>query len=932
MNVRIGEAQQEIGELFLRPKVQDHRNSKDKTINGKGNQFIEFCIDENLCILNGRTEGDLDGELTFSSGVGCSVNDLCAMSCDGLELVESFQVINNLFSDHFPIKLELSFHIADHIENKMNLLPKLTWKNNKREEYQNNIRENMSTLKETKLQLEIHDLVNLITISKPTVNNFQLFKPKQKWYNNECQKARKKAFKELDIFRKNNNEESRVRYLAANNHYKRIVEQSKITYFEELAQKISLVHDSQGWWDVAREIRNSNLMIGPCISAAQFKQYFEIFFNPPLSTQHYEYASPNVEIPELDADITLEELKDMLGKLKDNKAPGEDRIPYEFIKNAPDEYLLELVQVYNIILNTGNIDESFLKSIIFPIYKKGDMNDVQNYRAIAFMNCIVKILMGIINERLTRWVENNSILTEFQAGFRKKYSTVDNIFNLTSIIHLKLAEKKKVYAFFVDFKAAFDGIPRKALIYKLYNLGVSRKIVRLIENLYSNTKAAIWTGTEFSEYFDILSGVKQGCLLSPLLFALFINDLHDELGGGLFIDDLNIRVLKYADDIVLLADDVKVLQEMIKRLQNYCEEWNMTVNTNKSKIMVFRNGGRLSAREAWTFKEEEVEIVNTYTYLGVVLTPQLSFTPHITERLIKAKTSINMTWKDFLTHKDIAMSTKFKLFCAVCRAILCYAAQVWGYAYFEEINKFLRYFLKKIFMLPDNTPTYALMLETALSQNCLYSLELHFNYIHKIMSDLTENRLPYILAHKIARKKIFYLKNWNSLGQQFGLHWTADNVNAWNSNKETLLRELNTLWSNNFRLKASQSVDRIYKHLDHSKGITYFNDNCNKTKIMWIFKCRTGTLFLNGNRFNASEEQRLCSLCNLREKEDIAHFIGRCPILKDFRKLFFNKVILNFHEIVDILNGTSDTNWDTLHNFVTKAFDYRKELVNEFNF
>lgn len=186
--------------------------------------------------------------------------------------------------------------------------------------------------------------------------------------------------------------------------------------------------------------------------------------------------------------------------------------------------------------------------------------------------------MGILNERLSKWVEENNILNEYQAGFRKKYSTSDNIYNLGSIVHIKMNEKKKVYAFFVDFKAAFDKVPRKLMIYKLYNMGISNKMVNFIASVYSNTKSVVWVNDGYTEEFETFTGVKQGCLLSPLLFALYLNDLYEHLGGGLKVEELNIRLLMYADDIVILADNIDVLQNMINKLEAYCDAWNMEVN------------------------------------------------------------------------------------------------------------------------------------------------------------------------------------------------------------------------------------------------------------------------------------------------------------------------------------------------------------------
>ena len=206
------------------------------------------------------------------------------------------------------------------------------------------------------------------------------------------------------------------------------------------------------------------------------------------------------------------------------------------------------------------------------------------------MNSAPKILMAVLNNRLTKWVKEKDKLLEYQAGFRQKYSTVDNIYNLCCIVHLKFHEKRKVYAFFVNFKAAFDCVPRKALLYKMSCMGISLKFLRLLSALYSDTQSAVWNGSRLSDYFETKSGVKQGCLLSPLLFALYLNDLHDALGGGICVDGINVRLLLYADDIVILADKPAVLQQMITKLEGYCQDWNMTVNLTKSKIMVFRKG------------------------------------------------------------------------------------------------------------------------------------------------------------------------------------------------------------------------------------------------------------------------------------------------------------------------------------------------------
>lgn len=156
------------------------------------------------------------------------------------------------------------------------------------------------------------------------------------------------------------------------------------------------------------------------------------------------------------------------------------------------------------------------------------------------------------------------------------------------------------------------------------------------------TKSDVWTGKELSEHFETKYGVKQGCLQSPVLFSLYLNDLHECLEGGLFIDEMNIRILMYADDIVLLADDVGTMQQMINHLAKYIYIWGMMVNQTKSEIMMFRKGGRLAESEKWTYNGEWFRTVNEYQYLGMTLTPRLSFTKHIERKTNASKTCGNI--------------------------------------------------------------------------------------------------------------------------------------------------------------------------------------------------------------------------------------------------------------------------------------------------
>lgn len=242
-------------------------------------------------------------------------------------------------------------------------------------------------------------------------------------------------------------------------------------------------------------------------------------------------------------------------------------------------------------MEQGTIPQQFKEALIYPLHKKGCTSDPANYRGISFLNGSYKVFTAILQGRLTAWIDSNNLLKEYQAGFRSGYSTIDHIFVLRSIAESYILRGKKIYSMFVDFKAAFDTVDRNALFYKLYRMGMSRKFGRVLQKLYADTQAAVWDGEAKSEWFETRSGVRQGCALSPGLFALFIEDLTECLPGGIDFSGSCVKALMFADDIVLLANSPESLQLMINRLYEYCSMWSLIVNLEKSKIMIFKNGG-----------------------------------------------------------------------------------------------------------------------------------------------------------------------------------------------------------------------------------------------------------------------------------------------------------------------------------------------------
>lgn len=933
LNVRIGEIQQTVDEDVLSEcsAYLGGRKSEDKETNGMGKKFIEFCEHYGLLVANGAMKGDENGNLTFISGQRVSVNDICAVSLDVCPYIYSFTVQEKAWSDHQPICLSLKLNIRESSNKTNKLLPKFKWIEKGRDKYIENVKECMRQMKENNTKIDLLSITNAIKNSIPRNNHVNdIFTPKSPWFDYKCFNARNNSFKLLKKFEKTRSAVDKLNYVQANTRYKDTCKNSQAKYYKNLELKLNSVNDSKTWWKIARELRNQTGNNLGNVTSAEFRSYFKNLLNPTELPYEISYAPMLHVDPFLDSFITVSEITEVLKGVKINKAPGEDRIPYEFYKNAPMELLVELAECYNNLYNKMNVDETFTLSVIYPILKKGNANLASNYRGISFMNCIAKILMGIMNSRLYKWTEQHNVLTEYQAGFRKGYSTMDNIYNLAAIVHLKLNQKRKVYAFFVDFKAAFDKVSRSSLMYKLHSLGVSTKMVNFLASVYYLTKSTVWNGSELSEPFETISGVKQGCLLSPLLFSLYINDLHEHLGGGIFVDEINVRLLLYADDIVILSDDIMTLQEMINNLEKYCDCWNLEVNLAKSKIMVFRNGGRLSRLEKWVFKGEDVEIVKQYNYLGMILTPKMSFSKHIENRYNMAKSSINSTWKSFLSKNNISFQTKYHLFDAVSRSIQSYGAQVWGHTHLEEVNKLQRFFIKRILKLPNSAPNYTLYLESGLQPCHLYTLNLNLRYLNRTLFEYSSARLPHKLSVKILEQNIFWSKALNQLGSNISTQWQPGlTYQEWHEKQLNIINTLQIQFHQDCWQRAL-STETFYRDLNFSIGKFYINNMINQNYVMWIFKARCDLISLNGSRFSRNSS-KLCSLCNMREDETIQHFICRCPILNNFRLQQFHCITISEESFIQILDGELYS-WSSLVKYIISALQYRKILIEEYNY
>jgi len=207
-----------------------------------------------------------------------------------------------------------------------------------------------------------------------------------------------------------------------------------------------------------------------------------------------------------------------------NKAPGYDNLPAELIKCGGDPIIKTLHLLCNRILQTGKWPTQWTQSI--PIPTKKMRKKFREHRTVSLISHPSKVLLTIILNRIKPGIEE--ILDDSQAGFRKDRSTVEQILNLRLLCESQRNHQKNVFHNFIDFKKAFDRVWHEALWHTMAKYNINQGMTRLIQELYENAKTTVMVGNNYSEWFESTVGVRQGCILSPTLFNLFLERIMQD--------------------------------------------------------------------------------------------------------------------------------------------------------------------------------------------------------------------------------------------------------------------------------------------------------------------------------------------------------------------------------------------------------------------
>lgn len=529
-------------------------------------------------------------------------------------------------------------------------------------------------------------------------------------------------------------------------------------------------------------------------------------------------------VPEFKTDfkneLTLDTVTDadmlkVLNSLKTSKSPGPDAIHPRLLRELATELAPPLRMLFQRTLDDGKIPDDWKEAVVTPIFKKGRKDSPGNYRPVSLTSVICKIFETFIRDALNNHLVNNCLLSKDQYGFCKARSCVSQLLVTINEWFSSLDDKIPVDAAYLDFRKAFDSVPHKRLISKLYGYGVRGQVLQWIKSFLADRTQYVNVNNNFSNKVPVTSGVPQGSVLGPSLFIYFINDLPDTTTCliKIFADDT-----KAYSQINSKADQEK-LQYSINKLVEWTDKWLIRFNSDKCKILHL---GAKNPKYKYHIKQGDTisELTETTCEkdLGIFVDPRLNFNEHMSTKVKQARRLSGMMMRNISTKH---VSIMVPLFSAIIRPVLEYGNAVWCPYKKKDIKKIedvQRDYTRRIKGMngldyPERLQTLKLpSLEFRRLRGDLIEV---YKIIHNIYDPITTHSLLTIDSSSCTRSNGFKLTKPGFNTNPYKYFFTNRIVNDWNSLPSQVVNadSLNT-FKNKIDLHFRDIMYKIYFRAD----------------------------------------------------------------------------------------------------------------------
>jgi hypothetical protein len=486
---------------------------------------------------------------------------------------------------------------------------------------------------------------------------------------------------------------------------------------ERFAEAIVL-NNSRDFWQEVKRMRHPNAAcwdnVDECSSPEAIANLFASKYEELYSCVSYNTGEISVLNADLDKElvsayfnsadfiITASEVRDAIGKLKPNRRDGYLELTTNHFIHAPDSLCVHVAFLFSTMLVHALPPDDMLFSTVIPIPKNNnvDRSASENYRGITLSSVLGKIFDLITIHRF----RDRLVTSDLQFGFRPKRGTDMCTMLLKEIISYYLSNDSSIYCIMLDATKAFDRVNYCKLFRELMMRNLPATFTRLMLNMYcSHFTRVTWNGS-YSNFFKVYNGVKQGAIISPVLFCIYIDGLLRRLEDsrtGCYMGQFFAGALAYADDLTLIAPTPRSMRRLLALSTEYASEFDIIFNGAKSKCLYFTSAKRnilnVGPNPVFTVSGKPIEYVDFYPHLGHILTSKLDDTLDILSRRNKMCGQINNVLCFFSKCAD---TTKAKLMASYCYNL--YGSTLWdlGNPNIESICCTWRKGLRRAFNLP----------------------------------------------------------------------------------------------------------------------------------------------------------------------------------------------------------------------------------------
>lgn len=414
-----------------------------------------------------------------------------------------------------------------------------------------------------------------------------------------------------------------------------------------------------------------------CTTEEQLKRWTEHFSNLLTQCQTQPTTDPNSPGPLLNLPTTPPtdaEVITAIKQLKAGKAPGVDNINVELLKADPARSAEILCPLLQRVWETERVPCEWKQGMLVKVPKKGDLSVCDNWRGITLLPTAAKVLAKVLLNRMSPEIAKT--LREEQAGFRSGRSCTDHTNTLRILIESCVEWRAELFLAFVDFEKAFDSVKWSALWSSLRRRGIPSKYIGIIKSLYNGSTCKVVHDQVLGEPIPMTAGVKQGCLLSPLLFIILLDDVMRKVTvtprGIAWNDISHLEDLEYADDIVLISSSLPDLQIKLDSLREEALDKGLRINARKTVEMRVQSCENRPLRLNGT----PLESVAKFVYLGSTVTNSGGSDDDVDARIRKAKGAFALM-KPVWDSNVLTRRIKISLFDSIVKTILLFGCETW---------------------------------------------------------------------------------------------------------------------------------------------------------------------------------------------------------------------------------------------------------------